>query len=147
MLQIIVRNKIKILLIGVLVLFLALIRAYEESLFYDPFTAYFENDYLTESFPIYDSMKLFWSLSLRYFLNTVISLTIIYILFRDLGLTKFATILYLILFILLIVSFFVLVSFSNRESNFLLFYVRRFLIQPLFLLLFLPAFFYQKQIK
>ncbi|MFY7758816.1 MAG: exosortase F system-associated membrane protein, partial [Flavobacterium stagni] len=28
-----------------------------------------------------------------------------------------------------------------------LFYLRRFLIQPLFLLLFVPAFYYQKRIK
>lgn len=147
MLQNIVRNKTKIVLVVVLVLFLALIRAFEESLFYDPFATYFENDYLTLSFPKYHLAHLFWSLFFRYFLNTIISLAIIYILFQDLGLTKFAAILYLILFIILNASFFALIHFSNGENNFILFYVRRFLIQPLFLLLFIPAFFYQKQIK
>jgi exosortase F-associated protein len=39
------------------------------------------------------------------------------------------------------------VHFLDKENNFVLFYIRRFLIQPLFLLLFIPAFFYQKRIK
>jgi exosortase F-associated protein len=147
MLQEIVRNKIKIALVVILVLFLALIRAFEESLFYDPFAVYFQNDYLTLPFPKYHLIHLFWSLFFRYFLNTTISLAIIYILFQDLGLTKFAAIMYLILFLILIIAFFTLIHFTNGENNFMLFYVRRFLIQPLFLILFIPAFFYQKQIK
>jgi exosortase F-associated protein len=78
-------------------------------------------------------------------LNTIVSLAIIYALFSDFELTKFAAILYLIFFIVLITAFFALLNFSDYNNNFMLFYVRRFLIQPIFVLLFIPAFFYQKQ--
>jgi len=129
-----------------LVILLALIRTFE-SQFYDPFLRYFKGDYMKLPFPEYNSMKLFFSLFLRYALNSVISLGIIQVLFKDLMLTKFASILYLFFFIILIVAFFSILTFSDESNNFLLFYVRRFLIQPLFVLLFVPAFYYQNQIS
>lgn len=138
--------KKEIALSLMLVFFLALIRMFEEH-FYDPFLAYFRSDYMEKPFPQYDSFNLFFSLFLRYALNSLISIAIIQVLFKDLGLSKFAGILYLVFFILLIAVFFSILSFSDQENNLLLFYVRRFLIQPLFLLLFVPAFFYQNKIS
>ena len=122
----------------------ALLRNYETVLFYDPFLNYFKNDYLNLPFPDYNSFELFWNLLLRYLLNTSLSLLILYVIFKDIQLIKFATILYLLLFFLLIVAFFILLQFFDDCYNFLLFYIRRFLIQPLFLLLFIPAFYIQK---
>jgi len=147
MLQKILSNKIKIVLVVLLVFALALIRAFEDILFYDPFSVYFKNDYLNLAFPTFNGLRLFWAMSFRYFLNSALSLTIIYILFKDLGLTKFASVLYLGFFVILMSAFFLLLTFSDSHFNFALFYVRRFLIQPLFLLLFVPAFFYQIQHK
>lgn len=138
--------KKEIALSLMLVFLLALIRMFEEH-FYDPFLAYFRSDYMEKPFPQYDSFKLFFSLFLRYSLNSLISIAIIQVLFKDLGLSKFAGILYLVFFILLIAVFFSILNFSDQENNLLLFYVRRFLIQPLFLLLFVPAFFYQNKIS
>lgn len=138
--------KKEIALSLMLVFLLALIRLFEEY-FYDPFLAYFRSDYMEKPFPQYDSFNLFFSLFLRYALNSLISIAIIQVLFKDLGLSKFAGILYLVFFILLIAVFFSILSFSDQENNLLLFYVRRFLIQPLFLLLFVPAFFYQNKIS
>lgn len=129
-----------------LVFLLAIIRAFED-LFYDPFLNYFKTDYLNLPFPEYDSLKLFFSLLLRYALNLIVSLAIIQVLFKDFSLTKFASVLYLIFFIILIIAFFVILTFSAEANNLLLFYVRRFLIQPLFVLLFVPAFYYQKQLE
>ena len=129
-----------------LVFLLAMIRVFESE-FYDPFQEYFKLDYMRLAFPEYNSLKLFLSLFLRYALNSIISLGIILILFKDLMLTKFAAILYAFFFVLLIISFFMILSFSDQSNNFLLFYVRRFLIQPLFVLLFIPAFYYQNQIS
>jgi exosortase F-associated protein len=40
--------------------------------------------------------------------------------------------------------FFFIVYFFNSDQNLILFYVRRFLIQPLFVILFVPAFYFQK---
>ena len=147
MLEKLLNNRLKIFLILICILLFAAIRAYEEALFYDPFLEYFKGDYLNLPFPKYDSWKLFVSMTSRYLLNTIVSLAIIYVLFKDAELSKFAAILYLIFFIFLIAAFFALLHFSDESNNFILFYFRRFLIQPLFVLLFLPAFYYQKQTK
>lgn len=129
-----------------LVFLLALIRSFE-TLFYDPFLEYFKSDYMGKAFPEYNSLKLFFNLFLRYALNSLISLAIIQVLFKDFMLTKFAGILYSVFFLILILAFFSILSFSDEINNLLLFYVRRFLIQPLFLLLFVPAFYYQDKIS
>lgn len=141
------KNKLKIVFVLILVLLLIAIRAFEKELFYDPFLTYFKGDYLRMPFPKYDKFKLFLGLSARYLLNSVFSLGIIFVLFSDFKFTKFSTILYFIFYIVLIVAFFYILHFSGKENNFILFYVRRFVIQPLFLLLFIPAFLYQKQNK
>ncbi|MFT3793361.1 exosortase F system-associated membrane protein [Flavobacterium sp.] len=139
------KNRLKIGIALLLVFLLALVRIYEHALFYDPFAYYFEGDYLNLTFPEYDGWQLFWSLTERYFLNTIISLAIIFVLFREVPLVKFAGILYAVFFVVLMASFFGLITFSGSENNFIVFYVRRFLIQPLFVLLFVPAFYYQKR--
>jgi len=144
--QNILKYKKEIAFLIFLVILLALIRTFE-SRFYDPFLAYFKGDYMNSPFPKYDSFKLFLSLFLRYSLNSIVSLAIIQVLFKDFMLTKFASILYLFLFIVLIIVFFGIIKFSDESNNFLLFYVRRFLIQPLFVLLFVPAFYYQNQLS
>lgn len=141
------RTTFKIGLFLVLALFLIGIRAYEEVLFYDPFLTYFKGDYLSCEFPKFDSFRLFLNLGLRYFLNAILSVMMIHVLFLDKKFTKFTSILFVFLFLVLIVSFFSILFFFDKGSNFVLFYIRRFLIQPLFLLLFIPAFFYQKQGK
>lgn len=138
-------NRNKIIAIGLLVFLLVAIRALEDLIFYDPFSLYFKNDYLSLSFPKFDTLLLFLNLSLRYGLNSLISLAIIYCLFKDWEITKFATVLYCFFFVILCVVFFGLILFTDQYNNFILFYVRRFLIQPLFLLLFVPAFYYQKK--
>jgi exosortase F-associated protein len=55
--------------------------------------------------------------------------------------------LYVFFFLILISSFFVIMYYYGEHNKFILFYIRRFLIQPIFVLLFVPAFFYQKYHK
>ena len=147
MLQKIFSHKVRIALAMLFVILLALVRAYEDSLFYDPLLNYFKSDYYNFPLPEIDNLKLCIGLFFRYFLNTLFSLAIILVLFKDLQAVKFASILYLIFFVILVIAFFITLSFYGEENKMLLFYIRRFLIQPIFLLLFLPAFYYQKQNK
>ncbi|WP_276978863.1 exosortase F system-associated protein [Flavobacterium filum] len=133
------------LLISSCVLLLALIRFFETQLFYDPFIVYFKSDYLQLPFPDFSFLKLIFYTLLRYVLNAGLSLAIIYLLFKDVRLTKFAFLLYIILGFLLLIALTILLFFFDEKSNFILFYVRRFLIQPLFLVLFVPAFYFQKR--
>ncbi|MWB95765.1 exosortase F system-associated protein [Flavobacterium sp. GA093] len=144
MLNKLVENKFKILAaIGIIFCF-AIIRALEKQLFYDPFLAYFDRDFIHNPLPEYDAFKLFSGVFIRYFLNTVLSLALIYVLFRDLEILKFSVILYLF-FLVILLGLFFLILMSFPEKTWLLFYVRRFLIQPIFIMLFIPAFYYQQQ--
>ena len=145
MLRKVLNNKIRLALFLLLVGLLALIRAFEDQLFYDPFLEFFKDDFTNLPLPVYDTLQLLGGLLFRYGLNSSISLGIIYVLFREMEMVKFAAILYIVFFLILIIVFFSIL-FINVEHHYLtLFYVRRFLIQPIFVLLFVPAFYYQKQ--
>jgi exosortase F-associated protein len=142
------KKKLKFLhflLLGACLFVLVFIRFFEETLFYDPFISYFKNDYLNLPFPDFNGIGLFFSLMFRYFLNSALSLVIIYLLFKDVSLVQFASLLYILLYLLLILMFFGTLLLFDENSNLLLFYVRRFLVQPLFLVLFVPAFYFQKK--
>ena len=130
-----------LLLVGVLVL----IRVFEEQLFYDPYLAFFKNDYLYIDSPRQEVFKLTLYTSLRYILNTIISLGTLYVLFRDIGVLKFATLIYVIAYIILISLFLYFVINPRKEDYYLFFNTRRFLIQPLILLMLIPAFYYDRQ--
>ena len=83
-----------------------MIRIVEQTLFYDPLLNYFKSDYTNFPLPLLDNFKLFFGLFFRYLLNTIVSIAIIYVAFKDFGLVKFASILYLIFFVILIAIFF-----------------------------------------
>jgi exosortase F-associated protein len=136
-------HKIKILIAIFSVMCFGLIRTFESQLFYDPFLDYFESDFKNLPFPQVAVFKLFCGLFFRYFLNTILSLILIYALFRDKEILKFTTFLYVFFLGLLLVLFFVILNYFPN-GNWLLFYVRRFIIQPIFVLLFIPAFYYQQ---
>jgi len=145
MLRKILNDKIRLAQFLFLVGLLALIRAFEDQLFYDPFLDYFKNDFANLPLPIFNPFQLFFGLLFRYTLNTFVSLGIIYVLFKDVQMVKFALVLYYFFFMLLIISFFFVIYYVKGHNNLALFYVRRFLIQPIFVILFVPAFYYQKQ--
>lgn len=147
MLQDLLKNKKKIGWSLFLVLLLVLIRVFEDHLFYDPFLNYFKTEYAHLPFPKINIVKLFFSLGIRFYLNSVISLFLLYVLFDDKQIVKFSAFLYMILGSVLMISFIFVLTFFAEKSKMNLFYIRRFLIQPIFILLFIPAFYYQKQIK
>ncbi|MFV5702313.1 exosortase F system-associated membrane protein [Flavobacterium sp. XS2P12] len=147
MLQKILNNKVRLTQFVFLVALLVLVRAFEDQLFYDPFLDYFKDDFNNLPLPNFNSFQLFLELLFRYTLNTVISLGIIYVLFKDIAMVKFAFVLYYFFFMILIFSFFYIIYYIKEHNNLFLFYIRRFLIQPIFVLLFVPAFYYQKQNK
>lgn len=142
MLRKLLKNKLILFLFLILVLCLALIRAFETKLFYDPFISFFKDEFQNKTLPEFDSLKLYLNLIFRYFLNSFISILILYILFENKQLIKLSVLLYTGLFIVLLFLFFVIINYSNNYL--LLFYCRRFIIQPIFLILFIPAFYYQK---
>ncbi|AOZ99724.1 exosortase F system-associated membrane protein [Flavobacterium commune] len=145
MLNKIVAHPVQLLLASVLVFCLVLVRFYEEVLFYDPFLAYFKSDFNNLPLPVFNTFLLILNLLSRYGLNMLLSLGLLYVIFKDVTMIRFSFFLYLIAFVLLLFLFFSVIYFYGAENNFLLFNVRRFLIQPIFVLLFIPAFYFQKQ--
>lgn len=137
-------NKLKILVTVLVVLGFALIRTYEKQLFYDPFLVYFKADFHSIPYPEVQAFKLFWLLFVRYFLNSALSLLLIYTLFQDRDIFKFSLIVYTFFLVLLLAVFYIILYFFP-DGSWLLFYVRRFIIQPILVLLFIPGFYYQLQ--
>lgn len=120
------------------------IRFFEDDLFYDPFLTFFKTDFQNKSLPNVDALQLILNLFLRYFTNALLSMAIIYLLFLNKTHVKVALVLYLVLFVLLLIIFSYLLFVSENPNYLVLFYVRRFLIQPVLLLLLIPAFYFQK---
>lgn len=139
------------LVVFVLIILLILVRAFESKLFYDPLIAYFKNDYLHKPMPKLDNWKLVVDLFLRYSINSLLTIGVIWFLFKKKDILKFSGFFLMTAFMILILVFFFLMRDEFNSGYLLPFYVRRFLIHPLFLLLLLPAFYYQrlqnKQIK
>ncbi|MDT0643651.1 exosortase F system-associated protein [Zunongwangia sp. F363] len=134
----------KILGIGVLVILLILIRMFENELFYDPLIAFYQRDYLHHQVPEYDFWLLLLNVFLRFLLNTLISLGILYVAFEDRSIIKFSFLLYVILLLVAGFAFVFLLLNIEYEHYLALFYVRRFLIHPIFILILLPAFHYYR---
>ncbi|OGS69970.1 MAG: exosortase F system-associated protein [Flavobacteria bacterium RIFCSPLOWO2_12_FULL_35_11] len=138
------RKSVRIFLIIVLFLMLILIRAVVQPYFYDPLLDYFKHDYLNASIPELDFGAYFLNIFYRYALNSIISLGIIYLVFKDVKSLYFSIKFYVLMFAVLSLMLFVLLKFNVTQNYLLTFYVRRFLIQPLFVFILLPAFYYQK---
>lgn len=129
------------LLFGLLVL----IRAFENELFYDPYLNFFQNDYLYLDSPRREVLKLTLSTTLRFTINTLISIAILYVFFKDFNVVKFSVLVYFFSYLILLGLFLYFVLNPKQEDYYLFFNIRRFLIQPLLLLLLLPAFYYHRK--
>ena len=147
MLQLLLKNKSKVFWSFFLIGLLICIRLFEDQLFYDPFLAYFKSEYTHAKLPQFNVFKLFFSLGIRFYFNSVISLFLLYVIFKDTKIVKFSMLLYMVLGSVLMISFIFVLTFFGEENKMTLFYLRRFLIQPIFIMLFIPAFYYQKQVK
>ena len=139
-----IRKGNRILLIIFLFFLLVLVRAFANDLFYDPFIIYFRDDYLHQTIPVFSGRKLLLGMFLRYSLNTIISLIIIYVAFNNRNFVFFSLKFYIIAFIVLIITFFIILKGELASGYLFAFYIRRFIIHPLFVLLLLPAFYYKQ---
>ena len=131
--------------VGLAVVALILVRYQQDVLFYDPLRFFFEGLYLNaQELPVINSLKLLLNVSLRYWLNSALSIVILVLLFRSSEIYKLALLIYASAFMILILLFTVLILNYSAGMSMLLFYVRRFLIQPVFILILVPAFYYQR---
>ena len=135
---------VKFILILILTGLLVAIRGFESDLFYDPLIRFFKTNHTTGTLPEFDTFKLLGNIGFRYFANTLLSLAILWVLFRETGIIKISIMIFVTFFVLLIVAYLYLLFYSNTADYVLLFYVRRFLIQPILLLILIPAFYFHR---
>ncbi|WP_158845361.1 exosortase F system-associated membrane protein [Algibacter sp. L1A34] len=138
---------VKYILLFILITLLILIRWFENELFYDPYLTFFHNDYLYIDSPRREVLKLVAFTALRYALNGLVSLAILYVVFKDRSIVKFSALVYVMTFMVLICGYLYFVINPKQSDYYLFFNLRRFLIQPVILILLLPAFYYYKLTK
>jgi exosortase F-associated protein len=139
------KKRYKIIMISFLVILLALVRYFENQLFYDPLIKFYEADYLQDTIPYFETGKMFFNVLLRYSLNSIISLGILYVTFFDRKILEFSVYLYSIFFVICFTVFVFLIFEIESEHFLAIFYVRRFLIHPIFVLILMPAFYYYRR--
>lgn len=125
---------------------LVAVRLYENDLFYDPLLRFFETDHtIATKLPEMNQSRLVGFTILRFLINTLLSLGILWLVFQKRDVVVLSSVLYGIAFVVLGILFVWMLAVSENGSYRTLFYIRRFLIQPIFLLVLLPAFYFQKR--
>ena len=133
--------------IGVALCILGLVgvRVLESKIFYDPFLDYFANTG-NSAFPQFEWGRLIGSHIFRFLLNLIFSLGIVHFLFLNKKWTFQALVLITLSFILFFPIYLYSVYTEFSFGNLFSFYIRRFVIQPLPVLLIVPLFYYRKNL-
>jgi exosortase F-associated protein len=146
MIKAMIKNKLTIVLIIVALILLICVRVFETELFYDPFISFYKSEYFHKPLPSFELSRLLTNLVFRFSINALLSLSILYFLFTDITILKVSAYLYLGIGVVLVMVFSCYLVCYNSPDYLVLFYIRRFLIQPVLLVLFVPAFYYQKKL-
>lgn len=121
------------------------VRILEDQIFYDPFLNYFHEGNKNISFPEFEWGKLIVSHIFRFALNLFFSCVIIHFLFKNKEWTVQGAVLISIIFAITF-PIYLYCIYDRFDIGYLFsFYMRRFVIQPLILLLIVPLFYYRKQ--
>lgn len=121
------------------------VRMLEDQIFYDPFLNYFHEANKNSTFPEFEWVKLIVGHVFRFLLNLFFSCVIIHFLFKNKEWTVQGAILISIIFAITF-PIYLYCIYDRFEIGYLFsFYMRRFVIQPLILLLIVPLFYYRRQ--
>ncbi len=136
-------NKyIRILLAIVLIIGLIAVRFFEDRIFYDPLIHYFK--YFKARFPQLNETKLYSHIFLRYMLNLLFTVLLIKVIFWKQQYVKFTIIIGVLGLAILLPLYAYQLHNHLIWGDMIFFYVRRFLIQPMFLIILVPCFYYQE---
>lgn len=129
---------------GIILLLLGLVavRFFEDQLFYDPLIKYFH--LVKASFPSVDETKLYVHVFFRFILNLLLTVLLIKLLFWKQAYVKFTIIVGVIVFILTLPLYAYQLQHEFNFGQMIFFYTRRFLIQPMLLIILVPCFYYQE---
>ncbi len=135
----------KYIITFVLLVLLVAVRYFDKQLFNDGLIDFFKHDYLSKALPKVSIWHIVFIDSLRYWINALLSVFLLKLYFNQANLNRFLWIVYTFVFVLSILILFFLLKTYQPGAYLPLFYVRRFLIQPLLLFLLFPALYYQGQ--
>ncbi|WP_299177155.1 exosortase F system-associated protein [uncultured Chryseobacterium sp.] len=121
------------------------VRVLEDRIFYDPFLEYFHEADKNIPFPPFEWGKLILGYVFRFVLNLFFSCLIIHFLFKKKDWTLQGALLMVIVFGITFPVYLYCISDRFEIGYLFSFYMRRFVIQPLILLLIIPLFYYRKQ--
>lgn len=119
------------------------VRGLEDKIFYDPFLPYFKSADQSKIIPYFVWGKLIISYLFRFLLNTIFSLIVIQWLFQNKLWTKQALLLIVLVFVIVFPIYLLCINDRFEFGYLFSFYVRRFVIQPLTLILIIPIFYYR----
>lgn len=123
------------------------VRMVEDKIFYDPFLDYFHEANKKAVFPDFEWGKLILNYIFRFVLNLFFSAVIIQFVFKNFRWTVQAVVMILLVFAITFPMYLYCISTKFEIGYLFSFYMRRFVIQPLILLLVIPMFYYRKQIS
>ena len=134
------------ILVFVGILGLVSVRFLEDKIFYEPFLAFFKGNYKVAQIPEFLWGKLIISHFFRFFLNLFFSAVVIHFMFLNKKWTLQAVVLITVAF-LFFFPIYLWCLYTKMEIGYLFtFSVRRFIIQPIILLLIIPIFYYRKKL-
>lgn len=137
-------NKYLRYAIAVLLIFgLIAVRMFETKLFYDPLLDFFKNS-SRNTLPQMDLMKLYTHVFFRYMINLFLTVLIVKMLFWKQSYVKFTIIIGIIGFVILLPAYAYMLSNNFNLGEMIFFYIRRFLIQPMFMIILIPCYYYQE---
>lgn len=138
---------LKWLLVGLAIFGLIAVRILEGELFYDPFQNFFHLANKQAPFPDFNWTPLILNYLFRFTLNLLLSAAVVYFIFKNKQWTLQAVVLMLIVFAITF-PIYLYCIYTQFEVGYLFsFYMRRFVIQPLILLLIIPLFYYRKHVQ
>lgn len=121
------------------------VRVLEGTIFYDPFLGYFHEANKNIEFPTFEWGRLIAGHVFRFILNLFFSCLIIYGVFKNKNWTIQGAVMMIVVFSITFPIYLYCIH-SKFEIGYLFsFYMRRFVIQPLIILLIVPMFYYRKQ--
>lgn len=132
------KKWMRYILVALLFVLLILVRAFQTDLFYDPLQDYFKNDYLYLPLPEVENTRLLGSYFIRYFINSMISFAILKVAFPHRSFIRTIALFYVLAFVLLSTILFSLIVFNIDIGYLFPFYIRRFIIHPVFIIVLLP---------
>jgi len=137
---------IKYSFIFILIVLLISIRFFEKNLFDDGLIQFFTHDYLTQDLPITSSLQTIIIDGVRFWINSILSIMIMFLVFKQKHLLTFLLSFYGLVFLIIIIALHFAIANYTPGHYLSLFYIRRFLIQPLLLFILVPALLFQKKV-